>query len=85
MNFLYGPSAWLLLALVLVALVAGPVAALIMTAVLVLIKAIQWINEYKKSQADMNDSIEHQLEILKYKNKKNQQQHENKHESETKS
>ena len=55
----------------------GYLIAFIIVAVQVLIKAIQWINEYKKNQKDCDDDLERQLEILKYKNRKNKQKGEN--------
>ena len=58
MGFLYGRLISLLIQFVVVAL-------------LVIRKAIQWINEYRKNQKDCEDSLERQLEILKYKHSKN--------------
>ena len=58
MNFLYGR-------------LLGYVIAFIIVAIQVLIKAIQWINTYRKNQKDYHDELEQQLEILKYKNTKN--------------
>ena len=72
MNFLYGPSVWLLPAIVFVALLlVGPLFGFVIAALLVLIKTIQLINEYRKNQKNNHDDLEQQLEmeILKYKNK----------------
>jgi len=73
MNFLYGPSVWLLPAIVFVALLlVGPLFGFVIAALLVLIKTIQLINEYRKNQKNNHNDLEQQLEmeILKYKNKK---------------
>ena len=51
----------------------GYLIAFIIVAVQVLIKAIQWINEYKKIQTDSDNDLKRQLEILKYKNSQNKQ------------
>ena len=71
MNYLRSPSVWLLLAIVFVALFVGPLFAFVFAGLLVLIKAIQWINTYRKNQKDYRNELEQQLEILKYKNTKN--------------
>jgi hypothetical protein len=46
---------------------------LVVVATLVLIKAIRWIKDYKKIQTDYDNSMNAQLEGLKYKNEKNKQ------------
>ena len=45
----------------------------IVWALLVLILAVRWINEYRKNQIDYDNDLERQLEILKCKNAKNKQ------------
>jgi len=49
----------------------------IVVALLVLMKAIQWIKEYKNNQRTYDNDLAHQLEILKHKNSQNKQKGEN--------
>jgi len=59
MNFLYGPSVWLLPAIVFVALLlVGPLFGFVIAALLVLIKTIQLINEYRKNQKNNHNDLE---------------------------
>jgi len=53
-------------------LLVGPLFGFVIAALLVLIKTIQLINEYRKNQKNNHNDLEQQLEmeILKYKNKK---------------
>jgi tRNA(fMet)-specific endonuclease VapC len=68
MNFLYGRFIGYLISFVIVA-------------IQVLIKAIKWIKEYKKNQTDFDNDLERKIEILKYKNKQNQQKGKPKHDN----
>ncbi|MCL2711312.1 MAG: hypothetical protein FWE95_10565 [Planctomycetaceae bacterium] len=77
MNFSYGRSAGLLIVVILLFLVMGPLIAFVVVALLVLMKSIQWINEYKKNQKDYETDLQYQLEILKYKNKQKGENYDN--------
>ena len=73
MNYSYGRSVCLLLLVIMVALFIGYLPALALAAVFVLVEAIQWITEYKKSQTNFDSSLNAQLEGLKYRNEQNKQ------------
>lgn len=51
----------------------GYLIVFVIVAIRVLIEAIRWLKEYKKIQTDFDNSMERQLEALKYKNTKNKQ------------
>ena len=60
MNYLYGRF-------------LGYCIAFVITAIRVVIKAIQWLKEYRKIQTDCDNNLNVQLEALKYKNEMNKQ------------
>jgi len=73
MNYSYGRSVWLLIAVVVVALFIGYFPALVLAALLILAEPVQWIKDYKKNQTDYDNSMNIRLESLKYKNEQNKQ------------